>query len=279
MRERRKFNLEWPVFIVILVTVLATTIVMNIHHDDNAATRIANSIDTDDGDSKINWERYPTTDVELKDDLAITTSGTYHLTGALEDGSVTINTGDGVVRLILDNVSINNNGGPAIACYAADDLVIELIGENNLADGETYATSYDEDVAGAIYSKADLTFQGEGTLNLTANHQDGIVSKDDLKFNGGVYKITAADDGIRGKDSVYMVAGEFMIKAGSDAIRSTNETDASKGFVLIEDGIFSISAGDDGIHAYRKLVINGGEINVMQSYEGLEAQMIVIDGG
>ena len=183
------------------------------------------------------------------------------------------------MKLILDNVEINNSNGPAIACYNGDDLVIELVGKNVLSDGSSYASLYDEDVAGAIYSKADLTFQGNGMLSLMANYQDGIVSKDDLKFNGGNYDIVAVDDAVRGKDSVYVVDGNFTIKAGSDGIKSTNETDAGKGFVLVEAGKLNLSVGDDGVYADREVRVNGGEIRVVKSYEGLEAQVVTINGG
>ena len=205
------------------LSILGLVIALNSRSANDTASKVTGTINVDNGDLKINWDRYPTNDVELSESLNITESGTYHLTGTLEDGLISIDAGTGKVRLILDNVTIKDSAGPAIACYAADDLVIELVGENYLEDGTRYDSSFDEDVTGAIYSKSDLTFQGEGSLKLTANYQDGIVSKDDLKFNDGTYSIVSADDGIRGKDSVYIVTGNFEIKSTADAIKSTNE--------------------------------------------------------
>jgi len=275
---------------------------INNNHTDNSSTKVEGTISTDNGDLKINWDRYKTIDVELSETLTITESGTYHLTGSLDDGLIIVNAGNGVVRLILDNVNIKNSSGPAIACYSADDLVIELVGESTLEDGTSYSADYDEDVNGVIYSKADLTFQGDGALNLTANYQDGIVSKDDLKFNSGTYNISANDDGIRGKDSVYIVAGDFTIDSAADAIKSTNETDADKGFVLIEsgnfnivtgakgikainsvliyDGTFDIDSYDDAIHSNNYVGIVGGDITIISGDDGVHANKeLIIDGG
>ena len=275
----RKNTIWYALTGVVLIAVFTAIIYLNDQHATKDTGKAESSIVTDNGDLKINWERYPSYDITLSESLTITQSGTYHITGSLKDQNITINVNDGKVKLILDDVTIDNSTGPAIACYAADDLVIELIGHNSLSDGRSYSSKYNEDVNGVIYSKGDLTFEGTGTLLLNANYQDGIVGKDDLKFNSGTYVITATDDGIRGKDSVYVVNGNFTITAKGDAIKSTNETTPGKGFVLIEQGTFNISAGDDGIHAISSLVIQNGIININKSYEGIEAKSITINGG
>ena len=270
----------WIIFgIIALIVALVAVFFLNQINEKSALENATSIIDIDNGDTKIDWDRFDDYEVELSETLEITKSGIYHLTGSLSDGNIIINVANGKIKLILDNVTIKNSTGPAIACYAADDLVIELIGENNLSDGKSYDSSYDEDVSGAIYSKADLTFQGEGSLNLTAKYQDGIIGKDDVKFISGIYNITASDDGIRGKDSVYIIGGNFTINAKGDGIKSTNENTTNKGFVLIEQGTINISASDDGIHAYNRLIIYDGKINITKSYEGLEAQNIFITGG
>ena len=274
-----QFDKKWLLAGLLAIIVLAVAIVVNLNHNNSSSTTTS-SLDIDNGDTKINWGRYTTTDVTLLESLTITNSGIYHLTGSLGNGSILINAGDkGEVKLILDNVSIKNSTGPTISCVSGDDLVIELVGENYLADGAKYSTDLDEDIKSTIYSKADLTFEGDGELTVTANYQDAIVSKDDLKFNSGTYHITATDDGIRGKDSVYIVGGTFDISVKGDGIKSTNETDAGKGFVLIENGNITVAAGDDGIHAINLLTIQNGTVNIAKSYEGLEAKKIIINNG
>ena len=277
----KKLNGRWLIILVVMVAVVVTTMVMNGRHTNESASKVAGTMDIDNGDTKINWDRYPTTDIELTESLNITASGTYHLTGELTNGLVTISAGDeGVVRLILDNVSITNPDGPAIACYSGDDLVIELIGENYLEDGEAYLSKYDADVTGALYSKADLSFQGDGKLELVGNYMDGIVGKDDVKFNSGAYNIEAADDGIRGKDSVHIVSGDFVIEAGADGIKSTNETVTGKGFVLIEDGNFNLSTGAKGIKAINSILIYSGDYTVQSTDDAIHSNNYIgiIDG-
>lgn len=279
-RSHKIFDKRWFIACTLLIVAIVVGIVVNFASKDNGPTDTTGLVSVDNGDLKVNWSRYSTTDITLEDSVTITDSGIYHLTGTLADGSVTINSGTtGEVKLILDNISITNSIGPAISCISGDDLVIELVGESTLVDGAKYSTSLDEDIKGTIYSKADLTFEGDGTLKVTANYQDAIVGKDDVKFNSGTYDITAVDDGIRGKDSVYIVNGNYNITSGADAIKSTNDTDSTKGFVLIESGNITISAGDDAIHAEHVFTIEDGSINITKSYEGLEAQKLIINGG
>lgn len=302
IKKTKKIDWRFISVIIIFIVIAAAAVALNVNHTKDDTTKIASTIDIDNGDLKINWDRYQTVDIELSEALRISESGTYHLTGSLQDTNITIDAGVGEVRLILDNVTINSSDGPAIYCASAEDLVIELVGENYLSDGTTFASTYDEDVDGVIYSKADLTFGGEGSLTIKSNHLDAIVGKDDVKFNSGTYNITANDDAVRGKDSVYIVSGDFKINSVADAIKTTNETDAGKGFILIENGNLNITSGakgikatnniliydgaiqvnsyDDAIHSNNYVGIVGGQIEINSGDDGIHADReLIIDGG
>lgn len=302
-RNRELPDLRWLLAIIIVLVLLLITIAVNNDRITTDANILSSSLDIDNGDLKINWDSLPTYDIELTESLAINKSGTYHLTGNLNDGQITVKSAKAEVRLLLDNVNIISDSGPVIKCDEAEDLVIETIGKNTLADNSDYSKIADEDVTGAIYSKADLTFQGDGSLNLTANYQDAIVGKDDVKFNSGKYQIVAEDDAIRGKDSVYVVSGDFDITSNNDCLKTTNDTDAGKGFILIEDGNFSlvskqakaikavntvllkngnfsVNTYDDSIHSDNYLSITGGTINIKSGDDGIHANReLIIDGG
>ncbi len=301
--RERDFNYKWIILILVLIIVTGLTSIINLKKDSDSAEKLDGTIAIDNGDEKIDWNRYQTFEVNLNETYTITKSGIYHITGSLNDGSININTTkNDVVKLVLDNVSIKNNSGPAISCLEADDLVIEIVGDNYLEDGEQYQSNLDEDIKGALYSKADLTFEGDGTLTLVGKYEDGIVSKDDLKFKSGTYIISAIDDGIRGKDSIYIINGNFSLESGSDALKATNDTMPGKGFILIEDGIFEIEAGakgvkatnsillhngtfaidsyDDAIHSNNYIGITNGKYNIVSGDDGIHADLrLIIDGG
>ena len=302
-RNRELPDLRWLLAIIVVLVLLLITIAVNNDRIVTDTTILSDSLDIDNGDLKINWDSLPTYDIELTESLTINKSGTYHLTGNLDNGSILIKSAKAQVKLLLDNVVITSSSGPVIKWDEADDLVIETIGENTLADSSDYSKIIDEDVTGAIYSKADLTFQGDGTLNLTANYQDAIVGKDDVKFNSGRYQIIAEDDAIRGKDSVYIVGGDFDITSNNDCMKVTNDVDAGKGFILIEngnfslvskkakaiktvktillkDGNYSISTYDDAIHSDNYLSITGGTFNITSGDDGIHANReLIVDGG
>lgn len=302
-RVRELPDLRWIIVGVIIVALLIITAVTSYNTPNVDTAVIANSLDIDNGDLKINWDQYPTTNVELNGSYKIDKSGIYHLTGELDDGAITINSAKAKVKLILDNVTLTNSNGPVIECYEAEDLVIETKGSSYITDSTNYPSTTDEDVTGAIYSKADLTFQGDGKLYVEANHEDAIIGKDDVKFNSGTYEINANDDAIRGKDSVYIVNGNFNINSTSHCIKTTNDTDAGKGFILIENGNFNLNSTkgkglranktiqiqngnmlidtfDDSIHSDNYVDIVGGQININAGDDAIHANTeLIIDGG
>lgn len=225
----------------------------------------------------VDWDALKTIEVDLTDEgLNITEAGTYILSGETT-GQVTVNT-EGNVRIILNNATITSSEGAAISIENAEKTVLEL------ADGTTNtvedaATRTDEEIDGAIYSSDDMIITGQGTLNVTANFEDGIVGKDDLWIESGTINVTSVDGGIRGKDSLTISGGTLTIDAGGDGIKSSNDTDLGKGQLTISGGEITITSGDDAVKAEQNIWITGGTLDVETSVEGIEAPVIVIDDG
>ncbi len=107
-----------------------------------------------------------------------------------------------------------------------------------------------------------MTFNGSGSLEVVANYNNAIQSKDDLTFISGVYHITSVDDGIVGKDSVSILDGTYTIESQSDGIKSTNIKESDQGYIMIDGGDFTITAENDGIQAETLLYINDGTFDL-----------------
>lgn len=206
--------------------------------------------------------------------ITISNAGTYVLSGALADGHIIVDTQSSeTVRLVLNGVEINSSENSPVHIKNAEKVVISLAEgtSNSISDTENYIFAEGEDEPdAAIFSKADLTINGSGTLNVTANYGDAITSKDSLKIMEGNFVINAADDGIRGKDMVAIKDGDFTITSAGDGVKATNATDAGRGFILVEDGTFNINAEGDGFQAETdlhiiegtyKITTGGGSVN------------------
>lgn len=236
------------------------------------------SIDSDSDDTDSNWKDENYTDVTLSESLNITKAGTYHLTGSIENGSITISVGDNdTVKLILDNVNITNKNGAAIYVENADKVIITLAegSTNTCTDGGN-----NEEIDGCIYSKDDLVINGTGTLNVIANNLDAIVSKDDLSIYESTINITANDDGIRGKDSLEIKDATINVTSKEDGLKTTNDTEEEKGYMIIEESNITIKAGDDGINAETNLKIISGTFDINAADDGIHANgLLQIDNG
>ena len=271
---------KWAVLFSALILAMAGAIYLNSLKDEQSSSKLELPLDTSDTEPSINWSNYPTENIILQDSLEITRSGSYRLTGTLEDGIIDINIPHGQVKLILDGVTINHSSGPVILCRDAETLVIELVGVNTIEDGHTYLTDYGDEINGTIYSEADLYFQGDGELDITANYLDGIVGKKSIVFNGGTYKIKAEDDGIRGKDSVRIADGNYIINASADAIKATNDQEVGEGYIQIENGDFDINSGNKGIKSANTIIIHGGEFSIKSHDDAIHSDSLIgITGG
>lgn len=210
----------------------------------------------------------------------ITSPGVYRLRGTVSDGQITVNSAaSGTVYLILDGVSVSSSSS-ALNVAAADQVVIVLAegSVNTLSDSATYTTGEDGP-SGALYSSANLTITGSGSLTVNGNYNDGIVSKDGLVIEGGVVTVNAVDDGVRGKDYLAVNGGTLTVAAGGDALKSDNSEDPGKGFVAICDGILDLTAGDDGVNGYTDTIIGGGTTTVSATGDGLTSNTSLVVGG
>ena len=250
-------------------------------------------VDTHYSEQDLSWDASSETAIDLSNPtatdgvtvedgtLTITKAGTYKLSGEYQ-GQIKIETADSdAVRLVLDNANITNSSGAALNVVNADEVILYSASgtTNTISDGADYTATGEDDPDAVVYSKADLTIAGEGTLKVNGNHEDGIHTSDGLVIASGTLEVNAANTGIKGKDYVDILGGTINVTAQQDGIKSTNDTDEGQGWTRLSNGTVTVNAGDDGFKASRVVEISGGSLTVEQSDEGIEAQYINVSGG
>ena len=184
--------------------------------------------------------------------VTITKAGTYVISGSLTDGQLVVDADGEKVQLVLSGASISTSSSTALYVRNADKVFLTLAdGTTNTisASGEDVETD-DHNLDGAVWSHDDLTVNGSGTLAVSSACGHGIVSKDDLTLVSGAVSVTAAVDALQ-----------------------------AKGDLAVGGGTWTLSAGDDGMHSDADLVIVDGNVDVTQSYEGLEGATVTVAGG
>ncbi|QDW61326.1 carbohydrate-binding domain-containing protein [Oerskovia sp. KBS0722] len=231
--------------------------------------------------------------------VTISQAGTYRVTGDLTDGRLVVaSSGDGVVRLVLDGASVTSSTTSALVVEDAATAVVVLAdGSTNRLEATGAAVDADADGStdepdAALFSSADLTIGGTGSLDVVSAATDGIASKDGLVIAGGDLTVDAGDDGVRGKD--YLVVTDdasVTVTAAADGLTSTNADDETMGYVAILGGTVDVTSGDDGIQAETDAVVAdatvtiaaaggpGTEVAEDASAKGIKGDVGVVVGG
>ncbi len=217
--------------------------------------------------------------------ITIDKAGTYILSGDYE-GMIFVNAGDqDKVQLVLDGADITNNDSAVIYVLSADKVFVTLAegSENTLSHSGEYTSYDDNNIDGVIFSKSDLTLNGTGSLTVTDDTGNAIVSKDDLRIASGSLILNVGKHGLEGKDSVRIaggsidvtgshegiegceitiLGGDITISAEDDGINASGDGDCA---ILIAGGTLRITAKGDGIDTNGTLTVSGGEIFVSGS--------------
>lgn len=217
--------------------------------------------------------------------VTISGSGTYRLTGTVDDGRIVVDAGkEDEVRLVLDGFTITSSDFSAIYAIQSGLLTIapEKGTDNTVSDGTAYQYGQNggDEPDAAVFSRDDIVLEGEGSLTVHGNYQDGIRGKDGLTVKSGTYVIDAVNDGIKGRDSVDVEGGTITITAGGDGIQSNNDEDEDKGYVRVAGGTVSITAGKKGILAETLVEIDGGVIQAEAQDDAVHSDGdVMIKGG
>ncbi len=198
--------------------------------------------------------------------ITITEDGTYIIKGTTNDATLIVNTPETAKpKIVLNNANITSKTSAALYIKEADKVFITLAenSTNTLTSGSSFENIDDNNIDGAVFSKQDLTFNGNGKLEISSPAGHGIVCKDDLVFASGIYTINSSNHGIDANDSIRITNSTFNIDSGKDGIHSENTDDTALGFIYISSGSFNIEAEGDGLSSYAYTQIEDGEFDII----------------
>ena len=197
--------------------------------------------------------------------VTISAEGTYILSGTLTNGMIIVDAAkEDKIQLVLNDAHINCDTSAAIYVKQADKVFITLASDtkNTLSNAKEFVAIDDNDIDAVIFSKDDLTINGNGSLTVNAAYGHGIVSKDDMVITGGTYSITAEKRGISGNDSIRIADGSITVASGTDGLHSENTDDSALGYIYIADGQFKITSDTDGLDASGIIQVDGGTFSI-----------------
>ncbi len=202
-----------------------------------------------------------------KNKITINSKGTYILSGTLSDGEIIVDTdSNSIVRLVFNGINVKNSSSSAVYIKQAKKTIISLESgtQNFLEDGLKYVfeDNVTDEPSACLYSKDDLTINGEGTLTVKGNYNDAITCRDILKITEGNFDISSLDDAVIGRDFLQIKNGSFKITSKGDGIKSSNSEGGTKGSIIIENGKFDITSSKDAIQTENYILIENGTFNI-----------------
>ncbi len=239
--------------------------------------------------------------------LTIKKAGTYVITGSCSKGQIAVKKGLEGVTLVLQDLTLANDGDKAIKFKAGSSGTIELQGTNTLSttndkgiikanavEAEEDVLEYDEN---GYTTGGDLVITGTGTLNLSSDYVDvvdgetedcdAINCEGDLTVLSGTFNIDVTDDGMHADNTL-------TIGAEGTTGPTINVNDSTEGLegatVTILSGTGKIVSTDDGINAANAdltdyswpyaITIAGGSWTVNAGGDGLDSNgNLTISGG
>ena len=180
-----------------------------------------------------------------EDELLLSEGGNYRLTGKMI-GQIRIAAEEQPVHLILDGVSLTSKEGPAIWVESAGKLILTLAEgtENQISDSGDYRRSPDTEAC--IFSAADLTINGSGTLSVSGLYKDAIRSQNVVKILDGDISIRSKRTGIHGTDGIHITGGFLEISSEKNGLRTTKSGRNGRGNLVVAGGDHRIIAGRFG---------------------------------
>ncbi len=101
-----------------------------------------------------------------------------------------------------------------------------------------------------------------GSSSKTTYSAKGMKAENEIIINGGTITVFAGDDGLHAN-------GGTALENGAEGL----------GNITVNGGSVTVTSADDGMHADNVLSINDGSVDIVESHEGLEANVVALSGG
>lgn len=229
--------------------------------------------------------------VYARDDLTLAGTGSLEVTGFMNNGIQTSNNlviEGGIIAVDAvnngikgkDSVSITGgtitvtSGGDGIK---SDDTTGEGYGVISIEDGDIQVTSGGD----GVQAETVLAISG-GSIRITSGggSADAETVSSDFGFGrSGFSENWDMEDEDAQSTKGIKSGAELIISGGTVTVDSYDDSIHSNGTITVSGGSIVAASGDDGMHADTELTITGGTIEISQSYEGLEGNQILIEGG
>lgn len=209
-----------------------------------------------------------------KDDLVIT-GGTYAVTSA----SHGLDANDSV-RITGETQIMVDAGKDGIHAENTDDAEKGFV---YISNGTLDIEAEGDGISAGAYLQIEDgsidVLAGGGSVNGSKESSDGWggfrggrPGSDTSASSSDTSESSSSMKGIKAENSLLISGGVITVDSADDSIHSNVS-------VIINGGTFEIASGDDAVHAEETLTVTAGTINIKESYEGLEALDIEVQGG
>lgn len=205
-----------------------------------------------------------------KNVLKITGDGVYVITGSAKCQIVVDAPQTAKIQIVLKGAEICCETSAAIYVKQAGKVFLTIADgtENVLSNKYDFVAVDNNNVDAVVFSKDDLTVNGNGKLTVNAVYGHGIVSKDDLVTAGCTLHVTAKRSCLNANNSIRIAGGTYVLNAGTDGVHCAHDTDTSLGFVYVSDGVFTVDAQSDCFETTSQLQIANGTFNLKSDVMG-----------
>lgn len=206
--------------------------------------------------------------IVCKDELAIT-SGIYEVVakshGISANDSVKIDNASFKIESGKDGIQVENEDDANLGFLYIESGVFDITAQGDGLSASAYILLEDGDFT--IVTGGGSPEVAQQTFDIFGSGEPGENSKGRNYVENSV-----STKGIKATGNLVIKNGSFIIDSADDAIHSNTS-------VNVQGGTFEIASGDDAFHADESLTIAAGNVNITESYEGLEGLNVEVSGG